>query len=95
MVRLILQGKGTNNIQHLQEKMFKILTAEVKKKELHSRVALPRLYYLNIEDEKIILKYESKSWYYIFRVGCTLQHVNIVKETILHFSILDFKAISS
>lgn len=43
MVRLILQGKGTNNIQHLQEKMFKILTAEVKKKELHSRVALPRL----------------------------------------------------
>lgn len=95
MVRLILQGKGTNNIQHLQEKMFKILTAEVKKKELHSRVALPRLYYLNIEDEKIILKCESKSWYYIFRVACTLQHVNIVKETILHFSILDFKAISS
>lgn len=41
MVRLILQGKGTNNIQHLQEKMFKILTAGVKKKELHSRVALP------------------------------------------------------
>jgi len=29
MVRLILQGKGTNNIQYLQEKMFKILTAEI------------------------------------------------------------------
>lgn len=93
MVRLILQGKGTNNIQHLQEKMFKILTAEVKKKELHSRVALPRLYYLNIEDEKIILK--SKSWYYIFRVGCTLQHVYVEEPAVFYFGILDFKAISS
>lgn len=72
MVRLILQGKGTNNIQHLQEKMFKILTAGVKKKELHSRVALPRLYYLNIEDEKIILKYISDTRYYTFRISCTL-----------------------
>lgn len=41
MVRLILQGKGTNNIQHLQGQSVKILTAGVKKKELHSRVALP------------------------------------------------------
>lgn len=38
MVRLILQGKGTNNIQHLQEKMFKILTAGVKKKEAVRKV---------------------------------------------------------
>ena len=95
MVRLILQGKGTNNIQNLQEKMFKILTAEVKKKEPHSRVALPRLYYLNIEDEKIILKIDSEASYGIFGVGNALQYVYMEKPAVCHFSVLDSESAST